>query len=137
MLFISAVFFYLVAKPAHMKYVITCLLTLYAVSVSAQHASLEKDTITYNGKKYCIGDTLHLGYGSSGNKNFAFIQMGGALLGLRPLDKRFSKTDVVINKAFNRGGKVFLRGKQAEGSMPPGASVFIEVEGAVDNKEVL
>lgn len=118
-----------------MKYTILCLAIFYAASATAQHASLNNDTVAYNGKKYCVGDTVHLGYGSAGDKDFAFVQMGGALMGLHKLDRRFSKADVVITKTLTRGGKVFLRGKATEG-MPPGYNVFIEVEGAVDNKEV-
>jgi hypothetical protein len=118
-----------------MKYTIFFLSMLCALSATAQHASIDKDTVSYNGKKYCIGDTVHLGYGSGGNKDFAFVQMGGALMGLHKLDRRFSKADVVVTKTLTRGGKIFLRGKATEG-MPPGYNVFIEVEGAVDNKEV-
>lgn len=118
-----------------MKYTIIFLSMLYAYPATAQHASIDKDTVVYNGKKYCVGDTVHLGYGSAGDKDFAFVQMGGALMGLHKLDRRFSKSDVVITKALTRGGKVFLRGKATEG-MPPGYNVFIEVEAAVDNKEV-
>jgi len=89
----------------------------------------------YSGKKYCVGDTVHLGYGSGSNKNFVFIQTGSAMLGLSPLEQRYSKADVVINKVYKQMGKYYMRGKQLEGHIL-GYNVFIEVEGAVDNKEL-
>jgi hypothetical protein len=112
-----------------------CLLTFCTYSCFAQHASIENDTISYNAHKYHVGDTVHLAYGSAGNKSFEFVQTGSMVLGLRALDKRFSKVDVVVDKVFKQRGKYYLRGKQIEGHAP-GFSIFIDVEGAIDNKEM-
>ena len=118
-----------------MRHLMVCLLTFCTYSCFAQHASIENDTLTYNLHKYCVGDTVHLAYGSSGNKGFEFVQTGSVVLGLRSLDKRFSKADVVVDKVFKQRGKYYLRGKQI-GGPALGFNIFIDVEGAVDNKEM-
>jgi len=115
------------------------LLVLFLICSSscfAQKASIDNDTASYNGKRYIVGDTINLAYGSDQGKKFAFVQMGGALLGLRRLESAHSKGQVKVDKVFKQQGKCYLRGKMIDRPMQPGYKVFIDLEGAVDNKEM-
>ncbi|HMH21217.1 MAG TPA: hypothetical protein VK563_05555 [Puia sp.] len=102
----------------------------------AQRATISNDTAFYNGKRYAVGDSVNLAYGSDQGKKFAFVKMGGALIGMRHLESRFYKATVKIDKVFTQLGKCYLRGKMVDQSLPPGYKVFIELEGAIDNKEI-
>ena len=105
-------------------------------SCLAQRASIDNDTASYNGKRYIVGDTINLAYGSDQGKKFAFVQMGGALLGLKRFQSTYSKGQVKVDKVYKQLGKCYLRGKMIDQPMPPGYKIFIDLEGAVDNKEM-
>ena len=106
----------------------------------AQHAALVNDTITYNNFKIAVGDTLHLGYGSDSKKDFVFVQIGSGMSGLSKLDANYSRQDVVINKVYKQTGKIYARGVMVANkalNMMGAGKIFIDVEGAIDNKELI
>lgn len=118
-----------------MKNIVLLAFSLLTINCFAQRPALDKDTLSYIGKRYIVGDTVTLAYGSDPNKKFAFIQIGSALLGLSALEKGYAKQSLVLDKVYKQGGKFYMRGKLIEGSMP-GYKIFIDVEGAIDNKEL-
>jgi len=99
-----------------------------------KRATVVEDTAFYLGSKYAVGDTITLGYGSKSNKAFAFVSIGGAFTGVTDLESGWSKSDVVINKVYKNGNTVYVRCK-LKGVGPN--KVFINLEGAIDNKELL
>ena len=107
-------------------------------SIFAQKPKFENDTITYSKSKIFVGDTLHLGYGSSNNKDFAFIYIGSGLVGLQALNRSFNKQAVLIDKVYETRGKFYARGImfETDANMLGSGKVFIDIEGAIDNKEV-
>lgn len=117
----------------------TIILLLVCGSVSAQKATATKDTAYYKDFKYTKGDTLLIGYGSKSNKEFAFIQMGSLMAGLEDLQKHFSKTEAVIDKITVSNKKVTIRAKSTDKTVGAlgGNKVFIDIEGAVDNGEII
>lgn len=123
-----------------MKKVMFSIAAILILSIAhAQRASINNDTITYLQKSYHVGDTLQLGYGSGNNKIFSFIQMGSALSGTNPLTSNWAKSDVVIDKVYKSRGKCYTRGKIINSgtlNLIGGNKVFIDIEGAVDNKEL-
>jgi hypothetical protein len=122
------------------KFFTAALLLCAASAVKAQHPKLENDTITYNNFKITVGDTLHLAYGSDNKKDFVFIQMGSAMAGVSKLQSNYSKSDVVIKDVYKQMGKVYAKGSIPENkalNMMGAGKVFIEVEGAIDNKELI
>ena len=87
---------------------------------------------------YAVGDTINLGYGSQANKNFAFIQIGSMMTGVTDLDKGWSKAEAIIDKIYKKGKTVFFRAKLIDKTVNAigGNKLFIDLEGAIDNKEL-
>ena len=115
------------------------LILLFITSTAyGQKATLSKDAATYQDISYKVGDTVHLGYGSNSNKNFAFIQIGSVMTGVADLDKAWAKADAVINKIYKTQGTIFLRAKLIDKTVNAmgGNRLFINLEGAIDNKEL-
>ncbi len=122
---------------------IICL--LFSITTKAQKATVT-DGASYLGKKYNLGDIIHLGYGSNNNKDFAFVNYGKSVGGINipglyhHADVNWSKADVEIEKIEKKSGIVWLRCKPIDkgssvGSIL-GSKIFINLEGAVDNNEI-
>jgi hypothetical protein len=114
-------------------------LTLSSFSVFSQTLKFEKDTISYGSYKVFVGKEVQLFYGSSPKKEFIFVSIGSALAGVTPLESVWSKRMVKIDKVYKTMGKVYARGiiLDAPGLRALGGNkVFIDVEGAIDNKEL-
>lgn len=112
---------------------------LTAFSAFSQSISFEKDTISYGNYKVFVGKEVQLFYGSSPKKDFIFVSIGSALAGVTPLESTWSKRMVKIDKVYKTMGKVYARGiiLDAPGLRALGGNkVFIDIEGAVDNKEL-
>ncbi len=116
---------------------ILILLTFIASSLTtmAQSGKLENDTITYNKTKLYVGKEIHILYGSNATKDFAFIYIGSILSGQTPMTAGYSKQTIIINKLINSHNKCWIRGKII-GLNTIGLSVFVDVEGAIDNREI-
>jgi hypothetical protein len=110
--------------------------SLYSYSQSA--AKVENDTAKYDGKTFAVSDTITLGYGSKSDKDFAFIRIGSALE-VNDLGKVFSKNDAVIDKIYKSGKRIFMRAKLTNKTVNliGGNKLFIDLEGAIDNKELI
>ena len=112
------------------------LLILLLLSGKAfSQSTFVNDTLTYNNKNYVVGDTVHLWYGSANNKSFAFAYSGNGMTGISLLPATYSKADVVIDKIIKRSNKYWIKGKNV-GGLNFGMKIFIDLEGAVDNKEI-
>lgn len=103
--------------------------------VSAQSATLNGDTLTYGTNKYYSGKTIQIWYGSKSNKGFEFITLGN-VLNMMELPIRDSKHYVILTRINKIHGKYFIIGKlQDVGALEP-YRISIDIEGAVDNKEI-
>ena len=128
-----------------MKKIILILLALVALAFSnsavAQSAKISKDStiITYQKSTYKIGDTVQFWYGSGANKNFEFVTaMNFSTLKNAKASSDFSKHKFVINREYVDGGKCFIGGKANWISDDNNyIKVSIDLEGAVDNKEIV
>jgi len=108
-------------------------LTVFVNSYAQDRATLVNDTARYLNKTYAVGDTITIAYGSNSNKDFAFVSIGTSLTGITYMQAGWSKSDIIINKVYKANRKIYLRGK-LKGTGPN--NVFIDLEGAVDNKEL-
>ena len=104
-------------------------------TVSAQSAKMTNDTLTYGTAKYYTGKTVQIWYGSKPDKNFAFIWKGN-ILAPTLLTTADSKHNVVINKISKSRGKFYLIGTLQDVTGLEPKRITIDVEGAVDNKEI-
>jgi hypothetical protein len=106
--------------------------------MTAQRATLVNDTARYMERSFAVGDTLLLGYGSKADKGFGFISMGSAMTGVTDLTKNWSKYEAVIEKVYTRGKTIYLRAKIIDKTvnLVGGNKLFIDLEGAIDNKEL-
>lgn len=122
-----------------MKIAFTILALSSVFTSFAQHPTFVNDTAKYNGKSYVVGDTITLGYGSKPDKSFAFISMGSLMTGASFLGSNCSKEEAIINRINQSGNKVAFRAKFINYPKNPfgGNSLFIDIEGAIDNKELL
>ena len=114
-------------------------LLLFAFSLDAQKASFKNDTAKYNGRTFVVSDTLTLGYGSQANKNFAFITIGSSITGVTDLDKQWAKNNAVIDKIYKgMGQSIIIRAKLVDKTVNliGGNKLFINMEAAIDNKEI-
>src|SRR5687767_2606671 len=118
-----------------MKKIIIALVALPLLS-SAQRPTMTKDTLYYGINKYYEGKQVQLLYGSGDNKNFAFVYYGTGLSGVNQLGSGFSKNTLSVDKIYKAGGKFYIRGKLSEQGVQLGNKVFIDIEGAIDNKEI-
>jgi hypothetical protein len=114
------------------------LLVLTTFSLKAQKATFVNDTARYSGRTFVVGDTVTLGYGSKGDKNFAFISIGSALTGVTDLDKAWAKNEAVIDKIYIQRKTVFIRAKLTDKTVNAlgGNKLFFDLEAALDNKEI-
>ena|ERR1700675_3860897 len=117
------------------KILLYCHLLISINCLGQQRATLNNDTLYYSNHKFHSGDTLQLGYGSSSDKNFAFIYMGTGIGGVSKVESTWAKSFFVVDKIDKRSGKYFLRGKIIEAKLGP-MKLFVDVEGAIDNKEL-
>jgi len=122
------------------------IILLFSITAGAQRATLKGDAVTYLGKQYKVGDIIHLGYGSGNNKEFAFINYGKSVGGFNlpglyhHADVNWSKADVEILKLYKTSGVIWAKCKPLDMGSSIGSilgnKVFINIEGAVDNKEI-
>lgn len=97
-----------------------------------------KDTIKYQGRTYAVGDTITLGYGSKSNKDFAFITIGGLLTGVEDLGRHWAKNEAVIEKVYKNNKQTYMKAKLVDKTINAigGNKLYVDLEGAVDNKEI-
>lgn len=119
-----------------MKLIFLILLLFPLISFSQAKATFERDTIFYAGKTFTAGDTIQLAYGSGSNKQFIFVKMGSGVAGWDELSSSYSKAAVVIKKVQQQKGKVFARGKLIHSPGLINNTIEIDIEGAIDNKEI-
>lgn len=105
---------------------------------SQSRAELKSDTAYYQGQKIFNGKKLNLSYGSGQNKDFVFVQfltIGG---GFNHVAAKWSKYELVVTDLLNQKGKILIKGKFTEKGLGlMGQKLIIDVEGAIDNKEIL
>ncbi|MBC7588865.1 MAG: hypothetical protein H7178_10970 [Chitinophagaceae bacterium] len=120
------------------KMILILIMAVMAISANAQHAKVDNDTAKYENRTYALSDTITLGYGSKPDKSFGFISIGSAFTGVTDLDKGWSKFEAVIDKVYTKGKKVYLRAKLVDKTVNAlgGNKLFIDLEGAIDNKEL-
>ena len=113
---------------------------LFTVSIGfSQTIKFEQDTISYGAYKVFVDKEVQLFYGSSPKKEFIFVSIGSVLSGVTPLASTWSKRVVKIDKVYKQSGKLYARGFLLDAPglrLVGGNKIFIEVEGAIDNKEV-
>jgi hypothetical protein len=129
-----------------MKIIIFFIAILFGVSANAQKATLTDDIVTYLSKQYKAGDIIHLGYGSGNNKQFSFVNYGKSISGIsipglyHHADANWSKADVQVEKVYKTSGTIWLKCKPIDKGSAAGSiignKIFINIEGAVDNKEI-
>lgn len=95
--------------------------------------TLENDTLYYNGSKVFEGQKLTLGYGSSTNKDFAFVFLGaGSNAGATD-----SKKEITVDKIYKQNGKYVARALVVGEKNAFMKKRFIDIVGAIDNKELV
>ena len=123
-----------------MKKITLLSVLLFTVSIGfSQTIKFEQDTIFYGAYKVFAGKDVQLFYGSSPKKEFIFFSIGSVLSGVTPLQSTWSKRVVKIDKVYKQSGKLYARGILLDAPglrLVGGNKIFIEVEGAIDNKEV-
>lgn len=112
--------------------VLQLLFLLIAINSNGQDKPVfENDTLSYKDQKFYVGQEVKLSYGSTSNKDFAFVYSGSGMSGVTPAPANFAKSTGKIDKVYKQQGKYFFRAK-VEGS----GKIFVDIEGAVDNKEL-
>ncbi len=115
-----------------MKTLIICLFSLTSL---AQKPVLKNDTIYYQDKKFYVNQPLRLAYGSSSNKDFAFVYIGTALT-LTPAGAGWAKQDILIDKITVKQNKFWVRAAIVGNGPMLGNKIHFNVELAIDNKEI-
>ncbi|MES2265574.1 MAG: hypothetical protein V4520_02360 [Bacteroidota bacterium] len=117
---------------------LTVLLTGRASAASAQSAIFNPDSsVTYLKNNFKKGQEVQLFYGSDANKNFKFVELINFDLVHHPkMQANYSKQKFNIDYVYVKDGKCTIRGK-APWSDCDGNFVVVDVEGAIDNKEIV
>jgi len=115
-----------------MKRLSLLICVMISMAVMAQDkAVLQNDTIYYHFLKFYVGDTIQLGSGSSPNNSFAFVHVKAGFGNTANASASWSKAQVVITKVYRQSEKCFAMAKgEKKGKL------YIDIEGAVDNKEI-
>jgi hypothetical protein len=114
--------------------IIPVIIVFAGFGVQAQDRAVVKgDTIYYAGIKFYKGKVITLGYGSKADKGFAFIWQGSGFAVGPNAPASYSKTEAEVNKFQKGAGKNYIKAKV----VGMGSAITIDLEGAVDNKEVL
>ena len=119
-------------------------LLLLSFDAIAQKATYSNNAVTYLGKTYKVGDIIQLGYGSANDKDFVFVNFGKAI-GNVPIPRMFKKADVNWSKAEVEIVKVYTTNGVIWARCNPlnrdanflNKQIFINIEGALDNNEIL
>jgi hypothetical protein len=121
------------------KLIVALLMTSPFMGLSQEKAELQGDKIVYQQRTFAVGDTVTLLYGSSNNKGFAFVSLGSGLTGFTPLTANMSKSRIIIRKVQKTQGKVYATGVLADNKYANAlgaGKILIDIEGAIDNKEL-
>ena len=120
-----------------MKPLLLFLLLLPLAAFSQNWASQRRDTISYGGRTFAAGDTVQLGYGSNTDKEFVFVGTGKSeLWGIDPLEATYAKRKIVVNKVEVKKGKSYAFGQLVNKTFSTRFIIRIDIEGALDNKEI-
>ena len=110
---------------------------LFSINSFGQKTRMSNDTIYLDTLKFYKGQTIKLLYGTTDRKEFAFVSMGSGLGGTFPMPSNWSNTRVQIDKIYKASNKYFVRAKLLDTVHSMGGmKAFIDVEGAIDFKEV-
>ncbi len=123
-----------------MKSILLSALIFCSSTIIAQRsATYENGKAIYNGKTYAVGDTIQLGYGSNPNKSFSFVHIGSAIQGMSALNSAWSKYPATIEKVIKNGKTIGLKAKLVNKNVNAlgGNKLWIDLEGAIDNKEII
>lgn len=112
------------------------LVTMTFHLVHAQTGKLVNDTVYYGHTAIYINKKVQLLYGSNTNKNFIFIYNGNNWTGVFPLDANSAKSMVTITKIYMTRGKYFAMGVLDDPAAHQSKRVTINIEAAIDNKEL-
>jgi len=118
---------------------LSAMLSFISYTSKAQNATIENGVATYLSKNYAVGDTINLGYGTLPNKSFAYIYIGSAMAGTTELERNWAKAEAIIDKVYKSGKTVMLRAKLIDKTVNAlgGNKLFINLDSAIDNKELL
>lgn len=111
------------------------LITITICSNAQNRAVMRNDTLYYQGMAYWVGKPIRLGYGSGPSKSFSFAWTGTGLTGMQTMPSTYSKSDAIIEKIYTQRKKYYLKAKPTEQVLLD--KFFIEIEGAVDNNELI
>ena len=107
-------------------------LTIFSNAASAQvHPELKGDTLYYQGDKFYKGKMIMLGHGTAPDRTFNFVSPGAGFFGTAP--KRYNGRRGVVEAIKSEGGKNYLKAQLES----PLGKVTIELEGAIDSRELL
>lgn len=128
----------------------------YTTANAQSEEKLFPDTIKYLKSTYKVGDTVQLFYGSKPDKSFAFVETVNypqmkkdptVMPHSTKVQSDNSKSRFVITNAyFTQSGKPFIQGRaewandyvKLDGTMQKiDLAIVVDVEGAVDNKELV
>jgi hypothetical protein len=109
--------------------------------VTAQSVKISNDTVTYGNSKFYPSKQVQILYGSQSNKGFAFVFVGTGFSTdenniTTPLFRSLSKGVVTIKRTFKLNGKWYAQGLMNDIAQMATNPITIDVEGAIDNKEI-
>ena len=119
--------------------IITVLISFgIATTASAQSATFNPDSsVTYLKSSFKKGQEVQLFYGSGADKNFKFVELINFDLSHHPkMQASYSKQKFTIDYVYLKDGKCTIRGS-APWSDDKENFVVVDVEGAIDNKEIV
>ncbi len=129
-----------------MKILLVAAIMLCSITLSKSQ-TIENDTITYKNLKYFPGRVIQIFFGSGQNGEFVYAFVGGRSRiikdfrksDLYPLSEHFANTKIMVDKVYTIGNTFFARGALIDRSTGKGFDdhyVYIDVKGAVDNREI-
>lgn len=106
----------------------------FSIKGTAQDtAELRGDTIHYGNSKFYVGQIVRLGYGSNGDKSFAFAVLAQGFYKGFHLDASWAKTEILITELLQKGTSI---GFEAVSTGKKKIKIRVDVDKAIDPGEL-
>jgi hypothetical protein len=106
----------------------------------AQRPELENETLTYSQSKFFNGSSITLTTGTREDSTFEYVFLGTGSTGKSHLASNWKNLTVRVEEVYKKSGKFYAKGDLYNGKKMIGLAgnkVIVDVERAIDNKEIL
>lgn len=118
-------------------FLVVLAMVLLSVGAAAQKMKLENDTLYFRSSRFYEGQYVKLGPLPVFNRTYEFVEFGNTAAGRQAATFKDSNKILQVDKIIKSGRRFYLRARAVHAGPLLGYRYFIELQPAVDNKELL